>query len=66
MPSFAIPIQVVTTLLLAIRLINRFTTRGSFGLDDVLIAIAFILGSALTALVLVGKCLGGVACTSSN
>jgi hypothetical protein len=54
MPSFAIPIQVLTTLLLGIRLLNRITTRGLFGLDDILIVLAWILGTALTGLVLLG------------
>jgi hypothetical protein len=56
MPFYAIPIQVVTTLLVGIRFISRlgpYSVRP--GLDDVLIFIAWTLGTLCTALALYGE-----------
>ncbi|MFH7813322.1 hypothetical protein ACH0C8_15535, partial [Acetobacter lovaniensis] len=56
MPAYAITIQVITTILLTIRLISRFTrTGGQVGLDDALITIAWVFGLAMTVLVVVCK-----------
>lgn len=55
MPALVLPIQIVTTVLLWIRLIARFRrTGGQFGLDDVFIAVAWILGTGVSAAVLLG------------
>jgi hypothetical protein len=56
MPEFAITIQVVTTTLVTIRLVSRLTkVGGEPGLDDLLIAIAWILGLALTVVIVWGE-----------
>jgi hypothetical protein len=55
MPIYAITIQVVTTLLLSIRLLSRLRPGGLPGLDDIFITIAWLLASALTAVVLLGS-----------
>jgi hypothetical protein len=52
MPAYALTVQIVTTFLLWTRILNRFTTRGQVGFDDVMIFLAWILGTALTILVL--------------
>lgn len=52
MPGYAIPIQVVTTILLWIRIATRFSSHGHLGLDDVLIVCAWVLGTVVTGLVL--------------
>lgn len=49
MPAFVLPIQIVATILCWIRLIARFQrSGGQFGLDDVLIAIAWVLGTGVS------------------
>jgi hypothetical protein len=55
MPEYALTIQIITTFLLWTRIISRFMTRGQVGFDDVLIFLAWILGTALTILVLLCK-----------
>ncbi|KAF2396765.1 hypothetical protein EJ06DRAFT_482660, partial [Trichodelitschia bisporula] len=52
MAGFAVPIQILTTALVGIRIASRMTTKGNLGLDDVFIIVAWILGTALTVLVL--------------
>lgn len=53
LPPLVITIQIVTTLLLWIRLVSRLQrTDGRPGVDDILIFIAWVLGSALTVIVL--------------
>jgi hypothetical protein len=52
MPEYALTVQIITTFLLWTRVLNRFTTRGQVGFDDVLIFLAWVLGTALTILVL--------------
>ncbi|KAF2434105.1 hypothetical protein EJ08DRAFT_694126 [Tothia fuscella] len=52
MAAYAVPIQVVTSLLLWLRIATRFSTQGRLGLDDILILIAWALGCAVTGLVL--------------
>jgi hypothetical protein len=60
MPEYAITIQVVTTLLLAIRLTSRINRIGaSVGLDDVLILFAWLFGLALTVLIVYCEFLHG-------
>jgi hypothetical protein len=55
MPVYGIIIQVVTTVLLAIRLLSRFhRSGGQLGIDDLLIAIGGILGMAMTIVVILG------------
>jgi hypothetical protein len=55
MPAIAVSIEVVTTVLLVIRIGSRFTTRTRFGLDDALITAAWFLGIGLTVSVLLGE-----------
>jgi hypothetical protein len=53
MPAYAITIQVITTLLLAIRLISRAKrVGGRVGIDDVLIFFAWLFGLGLTVLII--------------
>jgi hypothetical protein len=55
MLAFVLPIQILTTLLLWIRLLSRFhRSGGQPGFDDALILIAWILGTGLSATVLLG------------
>jgi hypothetical protein len=55
MPALAVSIEVVTTVLLWMRIGSRFTTaKSSLGLDDVLIFAAWITGVGLTVAVLLG------------
>lgn len=49
MPAYALTIQIIVTFLVWIRLISRFSPNGRFGFDDVLIFLAWILGTLLTA-----------------
>jgi hypothetical protein len=53
MPAYAITIQVITTLLLGIRLISRVKgVGGRVGIDDVLIFFAWLFGLGLTVLII--------------
>jgi protein-S-isoprenylcysteine O-methyltransferase Ste14 len=52
MAAYAIPIQVVTSVLLWIRIATRFSSHGHLGLDDILIVFAWVLGTVVTGLVL--------------
>jgi len=55
LPAYAITIQVVTTVLLAIRIISRLNKLGGRpGMDDVFIVLAWILGLVLTILIVYG------------
>ena len=55
MIAFVLPIQIVTTLLLWIRLLYRFNRSGGQpGFDDALIFVAWVLGTGLSATVLLG------------
>jgi hypothetical protein len=56
LPAYVISIQVVTTILLWIRIGGRLTGKSTSGLgiDDVLIVIAWILGTTLAALAILG------------
>jgi hypothetical protein len=49
LPAYALTIQIVVTFLVWVRLISRFSTNGRPGFDDVLIFLAWILGTAVTA-----------------
>jgi hypothetical protein len=56
MPAFVLPIQIVTSVLCWIRLLARFQQRGGhFGIDDVLVTLAWILGCGVSAAVLLSK-----------
>jgi hypothetical protein len=55
MIAFVLPIQIVTTLLVYIRLLSRFhRSGGQSGFDDVLIFVGWVLGTGLSATVLLG------------
>jgi hypothetical protein len=55
MPEYGIIIQVVTTVLLAIRLISRFRrTGGQLGIDDLLITLGWLFGMAMTIIIILG------------
>ena len=55
MIAFVLPIQIVTTLLLWIRLLSRFhRSGGQPGFDDVLVFVGWVLGTGLSATVLLG------------
>jgi hypothetical protein len=55
MPALAVSIEVVTTVLLWMRIGSRFTTaKSSLGVDDVLIFAAWLTGVGLTVAVLLG------------
>ncbi|RDI88319.1 hypothetical protein Vi05172_g1937 [Venturia inaequalis] len=49
LPAYALTIQIVVTFLVWARLFVRFTTNGRPGFDDVLIFLAWILGTLMTA-----------------
>lgn len=56
MPAYAITIEIVTTLLLAIRLLSRVNrTGGKLGLDDVFITIAWAIATVNIGLIV--KCM---------
>lgn len=56
MPVYALTIQIVTTLLLTIRLISRVNgTGGRFGFDDVFITIAWAIATVNIGLII--KCM---------
>jgi hypothetical protein len=56
LPAYVISIQVVTTILLWIRIGGRLAGKSTSGLgiDDFLIVIAWILGTTLAALAVLG------------
>jgi hypothetical protein len=56
LPAYVISIQVVTTILLLIRIGGRLAGKlaSRLGIDDVLIVIAWILGTTLAALAILG------------
>lgn len=55
MIALVLPIQIVTTLLLWIRLLSRFhRSGGQPGFDDVLVFVGWVLGTSLSATVLLG------------
>jgi hypothetical protein len=55
-PAYAITIEIVTTLLLAIRLLSRVNkTGGRLGLDDVFITIAWAIATVNIGLIV--KCM---------
>lgn len=54
MLPYAITIQVIATLLLGCRLASRATGKSSAGIDDVLVVVAWLFGTAQTVLVLLG------------
>ena len=55
MPALAVSIEVVTSVLLWMRIGSRFTkTHNTLGVDDVLISAAWITGLGLTVAVLLG------------
>lgn len=49
LPAYALTIQIIVTFLVWARLFVRFTTNGRPGFDDVLIFLAWILGTLMTA-----------------
>jgi TRAP-type C4-dicarboxylate transport system permease small subunit len=56
MPALAVSIEVVTTVLLFMRISSRFTNgHSTIGVDDVLIVLAWITGLGLTIAVLLGE-----------
>jgi hypothetical protein len=56
MPAFAIPLTVLTTVLLGVRLLSRFSRRGGvLGLDDIFIIIGWVLATAAVSLIVVGE-----------
>jgi len=56
MPALAVSIEVVTTVLLWMRIASRFTTaKSTLGLDDALIFAAWITGVGLTVALLLGQ-----------
>jgi hypothetical protein len=58
MPALAVSIEVVTTVLLWMRIGSRFSTAHStLGIDDILIVAAWITGLGLTVAVLLGECI---------
>jgi hypothetical protein len=49
MPAYAISIQVVTSVLLGIRLVSRFNVLGGrLGLDDIFVVFGWVLAVAMT------------------
>jgi hypothetical protein len=55
MPAYAIPLQVLTTILLGIRMLSRFSrSSGRLGLDDGFLIIGWVLSTAAGSLVIVG------------
>ena len=55
MIAFVLPIQIVATILLWIRLLSRFhRSGGQPGFDDVLLFVGWVLGTCLSATVLLG------------
>lgn len=54
MPAIAVTIEVVTTILLWVRVANRFVTKSRLGFDDYLIIVAWFLGVLVTVTVLLG------------
>jgi hypothetical protein len=56
MTPYAISIEIVTTLLLGIRLTSRISKfGGQLGLDDILILIAWTIGFGMTVFIIHGK-----------
>jgi hypothetical protein len=52
MPIYAITIEVITTVLLGVRLISRFNKLGGrLGLDDIFIVLGWIVAVAMTSAV---------------
>ncbi|TID18911.1 hypothetical protein E2P81_ATG05887 [Venturia nashicola] len=49
LPAYALTIQIIVSFLVWVRLISRFSTTGRPGFDDVLIFLAWILGTLMTA-----------------
>ena len=57
MPALAVSIEVVTSVLLWMRIGSRLTTtHNTLGVDDLLIFAAWITGLGLTVAVLLGMC----------
>ena len=56
LPAYALTIQIIVTFLVWVRLISRFSTNGRPGFDDVLIFLAWILGTAVTAVCILCMC----------
>jgi hypothetical protein len=52
LPAYAITVQTITSLLVAVRLVSRLNrTAGRAGFDDVLILGAWLTGLAMTVLI---------------
>ncbi|MCK8168216.1 hypothetical protein LXA15_17595, partial [Erwinia amylovora] len=56
MPAYALAMQILSTLLVSIRLLSRVNgSGGSFGFDDVFIAVAWALATVNIGLII--KCM---------
>jgi hypothetical protein len=52
MPAYALTVETVTTLLVAVRLVSRLNrTAGRAGIDDILICGGWLTGLAMTVLI---------------
>jgi hypothetical protein len=56
LPAYALTIQIIVTFLVWVRIISRFSINGRAGFDDVLIFLAWILGTAVTAACILCMC----------
>jgi hypothetical protein len=55
MPAYAIPLEVVTTMLITIRILSRFNRNGGrLGVDDIFVVLAWMTATTATGLVVWG------------